>query len=153
MGTGREVRQLALPFRGAEHALFSPDGKTLATWGDNKLHLVDLETGRERAGPDGHPTTVNSVSLSADGRRLVSACFGDAARVWDVGTGRQVLELPPLSAGGYGAAALSPDGRLIAAADPVGSVVLRGPTRRRRSGGSPSPKPRPSSFPRTADGW
>jgi RNA polymerase sigma factor (sigma-70 family) len=124
VGTGREVRQLALPPRSAKHALFSPDGKTLATWGDNKLHLVDPATRRERAGPAGHPTTVNSASLSADGRRLVTTCFGDAARVWDVTTGRQVLELPPRSEDCYAAAALSPDGRLVATADPKGSVVL-----------------------------
>ena len=124
VGTGREVRRLSLPSRGAARALPSPDGETLATWGDNKLHLIDLATGRERAGPPGHPTTVHSASMSADGRRLVTTCFGDAARVWDVATGRQVLELPPQGAECYSDAALSPDGRLVATADPKGSVRL-----------------------------
>jgi WD40 repeat protein len=101
--TGKEV--LALEgHRGDSNSLcsvcFSPDGKRLASAGDEKTVKVwDAQTGKEIVPPrgqtafKGHTGAVTSVAFSPDGLRLASGSFDKTVKVWDVQTGRQVLTL------------------------------------------------------------
>jgi len=57
----------------------------------------------------GHASAVRRVAFSNDGARLVSQGFDDRARVWDVKSGKQLLEFEA-----YAPARFSPDDRLIA---------------------------------------
>jgi WD40 repeat protein len=67
---------------------FAPDGKTLATGGqDNLVHLWEVATGAERRVLRGHDSMVLSLSFSPDGRRLASSTSdsGDGtALIWDL---------------------------------------------------------------------
>jgi len=54
-------------------AIFSPDGRRLATWTwDNVLRVWDVDTGASIAVLDGHTDGISSAAFSPDGTRIVS---------------------------------------------------------------------------------
>jgi WD40 repeat protein len=71
-----------------------------------------------------HGDTVCHALYSADGARIVTAGGDGTVKIWDAATGALVRELRK---GGtrlrYFIAALSPDGRLVAAIDDEGGVA------------------------------
>ena len=119
---------------------FSPDGKTLASVGDNTVRLWDVDTGERPRTSGATPGAVESVAFSADGKTLGSGGYDDTARVWDVATGKLLATLerddPVL------AVAFSPDGKPLATPPPDGATAST--TRRpRRSGSGTWPPSKP----------
>jgi len=114
VATGKEAAQFPL---GHQNASFfslaaSPDGKTLACGFSDHSCLLDLTTGRVV-----HPLPDRPIQIafSPDGKRLI-ADMGYRLRIWDPVTGKAIHDHP----GDFGwelAMAVSPDGRLLAAAD------------------------------------
>jgi eukaryotic-like serine/threonine-protein kinase len=104
----------------AINVAFSPDGRRLATTGQDKtVKLWDVETGREVLTLRDHADITSRVLFSPDGRRLASVSVEGTLRVWDgaplEGDGprrARTLEHPGVV---YGVAA-SPDGRRLASA-------------------------------------
>ncbi len=70
--------------------------------------------------PGGHTAVVAEVVFTPDGRQLVSFSHDKTIRTWDIATGEPLRVLrPPIGRAGQGmlyAGAISPDGRLVAAA-------------------------------------
>jgi len=73
---------------------FSPDGRNLVgVHRDYSLHYLqfwDIETGRQLHRSENHSAFINSVTISADGRYMLTASYDRTARIWDAQTGRQI---------------------------------------------------------------
>jgi RNA polymerase sigma factor (sigma-70 family) len=138
--TGRQLRRLTVDDGEAHPGLLlmarSPDSKLVVARPvaphDSPLRLIDVATGRSiRQINPGNPV-VHGAAFLPDGRSLVVWTGDRKARVWDVTTGKTVREVeyteavnprsgpvpvPALGGGpqpSFFAAAVSPDGRLIA---------------------------------------
>ena len=66
-------------------AVSASDDRTLKVW--------DLDSGLELRSLPGHSDSVNSVAMSADGRRAVSASSDQTLMVWDLESGLEVKTL------------------------------------------------------------
>lgn len=105
-------------------ALWSPDGRRLYTGAyDGTLSVWEAATGQLIARWSAHPgSSTNILALSADGRTLASCSWDKTVRIWDPDTGSLATEIA-FDAGVYNVA-LSPDGRLAAAAPRNRTVVV-----------------------------
>jgi hypothetical protein len=106
-------------FEGHRDLLFdaelSPDGKTLATCGyDKVIRLWAVGDGRPLHSLAGHNGAVYDLAFSPDGRFLVSASADDTCKVWRVEDGQRMDTLPQPLKEEY-CCAFSPDGHFIVA--------------------------------------
>ncbi|MCI0682022.1 MAG: WD40 repeat domain-containing protein [Gemmataceae bacterium] len=90
--TGHTDRVLALAF--------APDGKTLASAGDDqsvrlwRLDQGQLDQNQRVRTFTGHRSAVQQLAFSANGQRLLSASTDGSLRVWDVATGQSLVHVP-----------------------------------------------------------
>ena len=105
-------------------AVYSPDGKVIATSGWDKLiRLWDAATGRPLRVCKGHEGPVYSVAFSPDGRTLASGSEDHSIRLWDVATAKERLQMKGHT-GGVTRVAFTPDGRFLASGSYDKSVRL-----------------------------
>jgi WD40 repeat protein len=104
---------------------FSPDGKTLASAGQNTVELWEVATGKNTATfqwPEG--PLVWCVAFSPDGKTLAAGTFPEGSeagevRLWDVSTGKNTATFKEgLSV------AFSPDGKTLAVGEKGGTIRL-----------------------------
>jgi WD40 repeat protein len=120
--TGAPRARFGGPQPGVTGLAQGPDGRTLATGHvDGQVCLWDQEAGRRQdVRPEPHRGAVTLLTFSADGLLLVTASRSDAMiHVWDVGQSEPRLSFPARSHG-VRDLGLSPDGRTLAVASPVG---------------------------------
>jgi WD40 repeat protein len=105
----------------------------------HRLRLWDWETGKELCSFKGHTSTIWSGTLSADGRRVLSASADMTLRLWDAETGKE-LRCFKGHTGAVVAAAFSPDGKSALSASEDGTIRMwQLPEKESRpSGGGPS---------------
>ena len=78
-----------------EELAVSPNGRLVAAFSfGTEVMLFDPARGEKIASFQGHLETVAAIAFSPDGRRLFSTNHGrEAAKLWDVGTGQELLTL------------------------------------------------------------
>jgi WD40 repeat protein len=144
LATGR-MRTLAAPGGPDSHegvGSFSPDGRTLATFGDNGIvNLWDVRRGVEIETLKGHSGEGSSQVFSPDGDTLYTVAADSTVMIWDV-AGNRRLRIPfrtglhPIPEDAFPPAfAVSPDGATLAVARLDGRVDLIDAETLRRIGG------------------
>jgi serine/threonine protein kinase/WD40 repeat protein len=73
-----------------------PDGTRLAVGASRFIQLWDVETRSKLATLEGHVQQVASLAFHPDGTLLASQSWDGVLRLWDVATGRALLQMPLL---------------------------------------------------------
>jgi WD40 repeat protein len=94
--------------RHAQRAVFTTDGETLVTCGQDSIRLWKVPSFTPDGAFEGHEASVNTLSFSADGGLLASGSSDGTARIWSFPGGRELDVL---------------DGQLAAAVSPAGGFA------------------------------
>jgi WD40 repeat protein len=138
LGKGREVCTFTTGFSPfGTGACFSADGGRVATAAQDPrtraqvLRLFDVGSGQELRKFDGLAVQPQGSALAAAAKVVVAASFisqptGQVGelRAWDAATGKSLWRTEGARVGFQPSLAFSPDGRLVAAVDPTGTVTL-----------------------------
>jgi len=129
--TGREIGK---SFPGTQSAVFSPDGKLLATMDkDGIVRLWNTSSGRQVGTPleagdgfIGNAYELTTLAFSPTGTTLASVNQDGSVALWDVATGQEIgIPLTPGTPGDdIQSLAFSPDGRTLATSDSGGYARL-----------------------------
>jgi hypothetical protein len=96
--TGRELRNFGNYQKSVYDAVFSPDGRTLLSGGD-ELILWDVSTGRMLKTFSGHHGYIWSVGFLPDGKSIVSAGDDGTVRMWNLETGNEIAQFVSFAGG------------------------------------------------------
>ncbi|HEY0538909.1 MAG TPA: protein kinase [Actinoallomurus sp.] len=116
--SGRPRLAATLPAGSAEvfSVAFSPDGRTIATGGqDHAVRLWNVTTRRLAGTLAGHRRAVSAAAFSPDGRTLATGADDGMVIIWSAAGRRKIAKLDTHGRG-VGALTFSPDGTILATA-------------------------------------
>jgi len=126
--TGKEVQTFKGHRLDVTAVRFTPDGKRLLSAGrDGALVLWEVETGKElkrMSHGGGKEVVVNDAAISPDGKRALTAGFGDrVVRLWDLEAGKEIKKFEGHPGAVLGVA-FSPDGKRALSSDSNCTIKL-----------------------------
>ena len=143
-GTLKLLREVPLTGRPWTEALaVSPDGKTLASGGQNiPIRIWDMDSGTEKVLKGAMSGWVTGVRLTPDGKTAVTFSADQTMRIWEVATGRQLRSVSmPGNEQSFPHGEIAPDGRTLVAAGnenmTMSALVAAWPSRSRTSSEMP----------------
>ncbi len=119
--SGRQVLALSVGVTYRKGISFGPEGRTLATIGNEEAKLWDMDSGHSSVGLN--VPHVTAIAYSPDGKRLATASADHTAAVRDPRSGRVFITLVGHRQG-VSAVAFSSDGRRIATASADGTAKI-----------------------------
>jgi WD40 repeat protein len=102
---------------------WAPTGKTFAMACGSRLRI--REVGKKTVRTLGEKLTceIHSITWFPDGKRIAAACYpGPLVRVFDVASGKELARLGEGGKGKGERVRITPDGKLLVAIDPMGSL-------------------------------
>ncbi len=111
VASGKETR--AFPVEGSS-IVFSPDEQYLASASHNAVRIWNATTGQEQHPFAGHGGNVEFLTISPDGKTLVSGSDDHTGRVWDMATGKELRAYGEDDPNGIRVRAISPDCKTLA---------------------------------------
>ncbi|MDV3003010.1 MAG: putative serine/threonine-protein kinase PkwA (plasmid) [Chroococcopsis gigantea SAG 12.99] len=70
------------PHSGMPHSAMTPDGSLLAVGNINSIEIWDLESRQQFCVLDGHQSRIDYLTISPDGKIIISHASGDSIKVW-----------------------------------------------------------------------
>ncbi len=99
--------------------VISPDGATaLVATEDNQIHLLEVESGREKGTFTGHTSRIAGMDFSPDSQGVISLDANGKIIAWDVVNQKAVGELVGSPPSSISSMMFSPDGRYTALLSP-----------------------------------
>ena len=127
MDTGAELALLRGHTAQVQRVAFSPDGKILASTGnDSTLRLWNTQTGEQLTVISGRRNLPWSLAFSPDGTMIVSGCQTGIIHAWKIATGNRLFTLKGHT-DSVEALAFSPDGKILASASEDTSIQFPNP--------------------------
>jgi eukaryotic-like serine/threonine-protein kinase len=123
LASGKELRSWGPVAQDIGCLAVSPLADQVLTGQGVSVRIWDGATGRERGRLNGHSDAVRALSISADGRLILTGGDDRMLRLWDLASGREVGRLVG-HRGRITSAALSPDGQLAVSGDRDQSLRL-----------------------------
>jgi eukaryotic-like serine/threonine-protein kinase len=119
--TGEVLADLATGRNSGSPLCWHPDGNRLAVagGGDGSIQIWNVAYRRQVATLRGHVPQVTTMSFHPGGGLLASAAWDGTMRLWEPGTGREVIQVPFAGTLQFGA-----DGRWLAVHQPEGRTQL-----------------------------
>ena len=116
--TWSRIRTLESGAAGPAPLEFSPDGKLLATGGEdgNTARLWSTTTGKVVHPLNGHSGKVSLVAFSRDGKWVATGSDDRTVRLWDPATGGESKHTLPVQGGALHALTFSADSKWVATA-------------------------------------
>ncbi|WP_420087655.1 WD40 repeat domain-containing serine/threonine protein kinase [Nocardiopsis composta] len=92
--TGAERGSFDTGAAGASTVAYSPDGRLIATGGEDRtVRVFDADTHEEVLSGTGHPAPVTALAISPNGEILVSGARDGGPLVWDLSAGERLPDV------------------------------------------------------------
>jgi WD40 repeat protein len=113
-GSSKPARELVETQDVVFAAVFSPDGKKIATAGaDRTIRVFEVDTGKLLAQVEDHADWILAIAFSPDGKRLASASRDKTCKVFDLERKESLVTFPGHAQPVY-TISFAPDGKTVA---------------------------------------
>jgi WD40 repeat protein len=92
--TGREMRCINVSKGGLKDIAFLGDDRTVVISKNTDVEFWDIETGKQTSSFKAHDESINTLALSADGKKLVVGSYVKTIKLWEIEGAVEILKQP-----------------------------------------------------------